>query len=239
MSDRQSIIDKIRKLLAKVGRGATEEEAASAVAMARRLMAEHQLSAEEVDSAADPWGEEECWAGSRLPPESIFVCSILKRHFFVQPIRSRRRDGTGAVSLFGEGPAVELGRWLYGRLVDQYRDLFRSYRAAGRRESDRRAYYLGLTKGLDFRLSRDRAFAGTGSGRELALADRDRLIDEALGGRIPGLKKSREIAPVKASAEGFFAGLGDASKLSVARPLGAGRPELPDLTRARSQALLF
>lgn len=53
MADRNNIIDKVQALLSKtVKQGATEEEAASALAMAQKLLAKHNLSMTEVEVAS-------------------------------------------------------------------------------------------------------------------------------------------------------------------------------------------
>src|SRR5262245_545857 len=53
MTDINRIADKVRKLLALANNNPNEEEAASAAAMAAALLAEHNLTTAQIETAAD------------------------------------------------------------------------------------------------------------------------------------------------------------------------------------------
>lgn len=238
-TERDAIIEKVQKILAKVGRGATEAETQTALAMARRLLAEHQITMADVEREADAWSEDHLFLGARSPQETDHVVPILERHFFVRIFRVRMpRFGVG-LTFFGDPAAVELASWLYARLVDQYRALFRAYRAKTRRPvGDRVGYYFGLSEGLDDRLMQARQPAGTDGpvgGNALALASLEERIDDAFFFAHPEVKAiggSSVLVPNAALA----AGREDASKLALNRPIesrGTSTLALPSPDRLR------
>src|SRR5262249_25915799 len=78
MTDLNKIADKVRKLLALANNNSNAEEAASAAAMAAALLAEHNLTMDQVETAADDdarvsngfetrnWSRNMCGALARL-----------------------------------------------------------------------------------------------------------------------------------------------------------------------------
>lgn len=100
MTDRDSIIEKVQALLAKVPeRGATEAEAATALEMAHRLLVRHNLSMAEVETIKDGAGqvvEEREWAVSangQIRRSAVgwqgSLAAVIGQPFFVQVISCR------------------------------------------------------------------------------------------------------------------------------------------------------
>lgn len=128
MTDRDSIIEKVQAMLAKVPeRGATEAEAATALEMAHRLLVKHNLSMAEVEEIKDEAGQvvEECdlavgangsilrstrqsWQGA--------LATVIGRHFFVQVLCFH-----GALIFIGRPDNVatvrELNAWIVGQVA--------------------------------------------------------------------------------------------------------------------------
>lgn len=219
----QVIIDKVKKILAKVGRGASEAEAQTAIAMAQRLLEQHNITMAEVDAPQSEFVEEVAWDGSREPAEAVFIANILQGHFFVSLTTLKIPGTCNRYYLFGERANIEVSKWIWHRLTDQYRSLFRSYRISNRAPaSERKSYYCGLTDGLSYRLRCERlaTVECASGGYELALRKATDRLNEAFGIHYPTMKpaKTRSIDTAPTS---YFEGRADSDRLSVARPLGS------------------
>lgn len=237
--DQSTILSRVQKILAKVGNGATEEEAATALAMASKILADHNLTMADVEESSIEWAQESAFMGRRLPAEADFIRAIIGDYFFVRTIELRPA-GLGFVSIriFGEREALGTALWIWKQLTEQYRALYRSYRArAGFAAGDKISYYMGLTHGLSERLEAERKAradepAGS-SGRscEIVLADAEARVTAALGRLHPDLMLQEE-KPRAVEVRTMEAGLGDAAKICLARPVdGRANPEALALPR--------
>ena len=124
MTDRDSIIEKVQALLAKVPeRGATEAEAATALEMAHRLLVKHNLSMAEVETITSEAGqvvEEREWAvganGQIRRGSSGWqgvLATLIAGHFFVRVLGVQ---GSGVLIFVGRPDNVatvrELNSWI-------------------------------------------------------------------------------------------------------------------------------
>lgn len=78
MSDNK-IQDKIRKLLALAGNNPSEHEAATALAMAHKLMAKHNLSHKDIDIHNAPKVGELIWQGIKTPPHNRTIINAIMK----------------------------------------------------------------------------------------------------------------------------------------------------------------
>ncbi|KKN41482.1 hypothetical protein LCGC14_0722960 [marine sediment metagenome] len=124
MTDRDSIIEKVQALLAKVPeRGATEAEAATALEMAHRLLLKHNLSMAEVEMISGEAGqvveerEYAVAAGGTMRRGSGgwqgILATVIGNHFFVRVLGVK---GSGVLVFVGRPDNVatvrELNAWV-------------------------------------------------------------------------------------------------------------------------------
>jgi hypothetical protein len=127
VTDRDSIIEKVQAMLAKVPeRGATEAEAATALEMAHRLLVKHNLSMAEVETITEEAGQvvEECDLGIGANGALLrntrqswqgALATVIGRHFFVQVLCFH-----GTLIFIGRFDNVatvrELNAWIVGQV---------------------------------------------------------------------------------------------------------------------------
>lgn len=234
------IRERIRKLLSMTQEnGATEAEAEAAVAMAARLMDEHDLTPDDVGEAGTPvYGKDviDSGEGLRLPPELDGIAVILGQFFRVRVMGCQCLESKGKgwpavpawkVEAFGLPANIEAARFVYRFLKTTYLGLWERLRMRTKlRKSKQSAYYYGLTIGLYRRLQRERAEAARRPGRDAsapgnALVLADEALDRAFEDAHPDVPKARAKTGRDRSVQ--FAGALDGAGINIARPLGAGR----------------
>ncbi len=142
---REDVIERVKKLLIKTeAAGCTQAEAEAAFKMASRIMAEHNLTMDEVDQAAPD--AEEGWdeapvgeASGRWNFEYSCAGDICNRFFFVERYRNITtkevmergrlvRKSFVRMTFFGKKSNVETARWVYLALLDAFDRLWNDYR---------------------------------------------------------------------------------------------------------------
>jgi hypothetical protein len=229
--ERDNVLNKIRHLLNKTtANGASEAEAQTAMAMAQRLLDEHNLSMAEVagpvGTDGDGYQSSVAWESDTLHSQYAFVMVVVDRAFAVRSIVRRYKSGsrTTAVKIvvFGDPVNVEAATWALKYLAGTFRSLWDRYRArTGARTDLMVGYYGGLQVGLLQRLDAERqshlAELPGGSANALVLV-RDRL-EQAFAAAYPNVK-----ALVKRGNQDAFAdGVADSRDVSLNRPLAEGQ----------------
>jgi hypothetical protein len=138
MIDRK-IIDKIRKLLA-LGKGSTEHEAASALAKAKALMAEHGITDAQLAMAEIEEATARGQRASRPPKWETLLAHAVHRALDVYSFI----DGTGTRTFIGRGPSAEIASYAFAVL-------FRTLKG------QRQAYIAGPLKRVKLARKRVRA----------------------------------------------------------------------------------
>ena len=160
-----SVIEKLRKILAKTEEaGCTEAEAQSAMARASRLMAEHNLSLDqiqkEVGSEKVEWIEGSGDTLTRWTMEHNLAFFIAKEFFFVEGLIHNigyGRTQKKLLTLFGQAHNVEAGKWAFNALLDAFGRLFREYRKkSGCPANERRMFVSGVAKGFREKMQDER-----------------------------------------------------------------------------------
>jgi hypothetical protein len=168
--DKSSIIAKIQKILSrKEETGATEAETQTALNLAQRLMAQHNLTMAEVEAtkgeATEDWTEADVWTGQRSGIEETMAANICEGFFFVKAYlqckggewKGRRHSNTWTRRFFGKPSNVESAAFIYAQLIDAFDRLWVEYRIANHAErSDRRPYIAGVGRGFMDKLRAER-----------------------------------------------------------------------------------
>ncbi len=151
------IVAKVKKLLA-LSDSPVEAEAKAAMAKAQALMTRHRLTMQQVEGYTDTDGSiiERRQLQRRVYTEDKYVLAIVDTHFFVE-IMHQNVDGEHCVWYVGRESDVEVACYIRGFLTETFKRLFKEYRhRTGSPVTARQAYYLGLKRGLDDKLQRER-----------------------------------------------------------------------------------
>jgi plasmid stabilization system protein ParE len=154
------LIERVRKILTKTeATNCTQAEAASALAFASKLMAEHNLTVDEVNAstdAAESWLEDEVYETGRWGLEDSLVYGIVKEFFFVEGFFNLN-NGKKVLLFFGKASNVAAARNTWNSLHAAFDRLWTMYRILNRRPAgERRLFVSGLAKGFAEKLRDER-----------------------------------------------------------------------------------
>jgi hypothetical protein len=239
-SDQSPIAERIRLILSKtVENGATEEEAATALSIAAKLMAKHNLSRAQVEtgsSAERSYSKEKVHEADRCPLNFVFSTRVVEVVCEVHCCIIQTISGfwqNWRVEVFGDQENVEAASSLLTYLAGVYRDLWTAHKArTWRDELSEAGYYEGLRAGLLVRLEREKAereaelrrkdqkAAGKGSGEPGTALARSMYeverLNEAFRVEYPEVQDLK----VPADQKSFEAGTRDSQKISLRRQVG-------------------
>ena len=156
-----ALIAKIRKILEKTeSAGCTEAEAASAFALASRLMAEHNLDMADIavkdGEPAVEWAEDAVFETGQWKQEYNITWNIVHEHFFVEGWFAQR-NGKKVLMLFGKKENLEAARFVFQGLIAAYPALWTTYRFTNNAPaSDRRVFIVGVAEGFKSKLADER-----------------------------------------------------------------------------------
>ncbi len=162
-SDRDRIANRIRLMLQKtVANGCTEEEAANAMSIAAKLMAQHNLARGDVSASAPPaYTKEQAYEDTKCPLHYVFSTRVIEVVSQVHCVIIQQFAFWGAtwrIEVFGDSDNVAAGVRLLQYLAGAYSDLYVAYRARSlHSETMEAGYYEGLRAGLLVRLEREAA----------------------------------------------------------------------------------
>jgi len=228
--ERESILDMIRRLLA-LGQSPNENESASAIAKAEKMMAEYNVSLAEVEGTDETnWQERVVWTGGggRSNPVDAAGC-ICSELFFVRVFYRSWRGGSELV-FFGQPHNVDIAEYVLNYLAEVFHDQWLIARR--RRGFDRkhaRGFYFGMAEGLaqKIRARRRRAQAKESAGSPNALAVIDNELTQRFDAKdIPAAKPSEP--DWSAGRDGYDAG--QAIEIAPAICGGGALQELPEST---------
>ena len=158
--NKDAILKKIKKLMALAG-SSNENEAKLASEKAQELMVRHQLSVQTIESANFDYEEDKLDDIGRFQKEHSLILSILNQHFFVRTYINRewagykngKRQSKKSLQIVGTPTNVAVAKYIYEYLLHTYKRLWKTYKSEnGVTESDKGAYFLGLTYGIKERL---------------------------------------------------------------------------------------
>ncbi len=147
--EQNSIIEKIRKLLA-LSNSSNEHEAALAASHVQRLLSEHNLAMADIETSQKPEKADriETSAAKALPKWVRHLCAGVSSAFDCQAIH---HPATGTMSFIGVGADVQIAAYTFSYLEKTIRRLCTAYiklqvsaaTANRQRELIRHSYYLG------------------------------------------------------------------------------------------------
>lgn len=236
----EQVIDKVKKLLALAAGTPYEAEAQTAMALAQKLLLEHELSMGDVDRCSDAnrnFTEQTVWKGgeirNRQPACHPFVATIVEDFFFCVPVivprhvDSSRIDRPTRVVLFGRPEHVAVGIYVYGFLTRIFLALWPPYKRANLLgQGSRYPFWAGMMHGLAGRLSRERReiishadrAAATGAEQRLAVINRD--LNQAAGVHFGGLE-NRRIRSDRFDDAAYSDGVRRGHAIDIRKPLPA------------------
>jgi hypothetical protein len=137
MPNRETIVERVRKLRMRTpAAGASQAEAADAMAIAARLMLQHGLREEDVAGPAGSHGlvDRVVFSGAKLCPEAHFVGEIIEEFFFARCFIGRQRRARMVRMVVVAAPGrLDLACWAWEYLAATYRRLWGQLcRGAGR-----------------------------------------------------------------------------------------------------------
>jgi hypothetical protein len=211
----EGIARRIQKILSKTEEaGCTPQEAEAAFAMATRLLAEHNLTMDDVDTAtaqkATEYVEQDAFDMARWSRELVMAVKIVQKHCFVTGCfwHSRKK-----LVFFGEATNVESARFMLTSLMEASQRLWASYRirnAMGK--SERTIYLIGLMAGFGSKMDDERkameaerdAMSQKGTGTALALQSVMDLTLAAFKAKNPDTRNHRPFCSPLAGARSTY-----------------------------------
>lgn len=236
-SDRILVL--IRKILAKTEvAGCTPAEAEVAYAKASRMLAEHNLSMEDVEVATGPggaegWRDEAVHEAKRLSLGDKECLQILARFFFVENVIAVDYDGTQTVRLFGKPENVATAKHVWTALRAAFDRHWAEYRIrAGRPAREKNLFVQAMASGFYGKLREEReALEAERDGEkpgstELALQSIDEKLKNGLAVAYPDIRETKH-RPVYLNGDEstLKAGMEAGQALNLDRPLGENEPK--------------
>lgn len=171
-----SIMDRIRKLLDKhIGNGCTEAESQTAFQMASRLMTEHNLTMEQIDSHErtdnSNWMEETIETMGRKTAPQEYAAQIVRDFFFVHASYFHHGNRRKDLRFFGKRENIDTAKFVYFSLLREFDRLWLDFKLrhyAGTKE--KASFMLGLKHGFRQKLTEERKAMEAKQGTGTALA---------------------------------------------------------------------
>jgi len=222
---RDTVVDKIRKLLA-LASSTNVHEAAAAAARAQQLMMEHKLAAHELDTV----GEDEAATVGRMSmveDSSVLhawkgeLIGSLARYGFCKAIQSPVRGADGEkrirLTIVGTSDDANTVVYLYGYLMNEIKRLCAA-EAKGRGVEFANAFKRGAVRAIALRLKelrKEQTTTAANAETALALINRaDAAIDAFMGKEFPKLRNVRPPARIK-NVDGFSAGRAAGERIAL------------------------
>lgn len=149
----EKLLIKIQKMLKLAENAGTQGEAATAMAMVQRVIAEHKLTRAALD-AHESLVADNAWATRAytyetkgLPPEALYVASLLETFYGVRCVQYTGSDTR--IEIFGRVEDVEIAYYLYGALAAAFVRAWKAYlKDAKGAHGDRRSFMFGMWRGF-------------------------------------------------------------------------------------------
>ena len=194
MEEHKSMIEKIQKLL-KLAASDNIHEAELAAQKAQELLVKYNLDMQQVTGVDFEYKEEDFMSGlSKITYQHSVVQHILRNYFFVECLTQRklvcrypRKKWIGTIKIYGKSTNVEIARYVYTFLYRTFADLWRQYKkqvvSSGLKcsERNRRAYTLGIMRGLSDKLETARKKAEAERG--LVLVKDPKIVNYSSGAK--------------------------------------------------------
>lgn len=206
--DSEAVTEKIRKLL-RMRRGGTDEEIATALALAQRLAARHGIDLSGIDPDEDqqqPITHLDAKTAARLQSEVKYSGMLCDQFFSVRLlIRSSYREHR--ITLIGEQHDIDIATYVFAFLIGEFR---RAWKQAPKRLKNRKAFMWGMYLGLSTKLRLEREdIEASNSDALVVIGDKLARCNAYLGEHWPEIITENQKPKSKAEAaemHGFRAG---------------------------------
>jgi hypothetical protein len=227
-NDRTHLLTLIKDILNhNVARGASEGEAATAMAVAQRLMDKHNIAlAEVVSHSADDsmFDQAVAWTSDTAHSHFVSAIPVVEKVFAVKAVVKRLVYPGGKTAqvnivLFGDPSNIDTARWALNFLGATFRRLWDAYRIRTKaKTAEMQGYYFGLVDGFLGKLDEHRAdLERTQIGATNALALLSNRLDQAFSSAFP--QAGKLIKKSSGSSEAYSDGCRDGRDINLARPL--------------------
>lgn len=158
--ERDQVLDKVRKLL-RLGSSDNQNEAASAIAMAQRLMDEHAISVAQIElDDSKPAEREEIreyeeplvFGTTHLTTWKGRLCHVISQ---ANGCKTYKRGGTGIVMLIGRATNAEKVRYLYHYCASEINRLTKAH-ARGNGRTYANNFRIGCVDAIEEAIKRER-----------------------------------------------------------------------------------
>lgn len=232
MSAIDAVIAKVRKLR-NLATSANVHEAATAAALADKLIQEHGLAEAQLEADGQEVGEkpEEAadptisWRG-QVPAWQSVLASFLSRHYDCAPYRTHGRDTSGrryeAQRVVGRPSDVQTLRYMLAWLLTEIERLTQA-EPKGLGRSYYNAYRMGAVAGVrsSMTASKDAARTQATSAALVVFDNRQALAEAALKASHDDLKAARSRGTI-GDADGFNRGQAAGKKIHTGKVVGDG-----------------
>lgn len=158
------LINKVKALLSKTTEaGCTEAEAQAAVAMANKLITQHNLSLEEVKNTTDEdiWGEGKIMESGKFTLNIGLAVSVVENYFFVKSVLFKNQiRGVGRgfkLCFYGKKENVITAKYVFDGLIYSFDNLWNQYRKKTKCESKYKKIFISkVAEGFSDKLKIDR-----------------------------------------------------------------------------------
>lgn len=238
MVDRDAIIAKVLKILARAekGAGTTQAEMDEATKAAKRILDQYNLTMDDARAGAGSPGpeyvsEQATRAEWGLPPECEFVVQVVNGHFFVIGVHGTSRSGGKlyhSIRFFGDRTNVETAKFVYNFLCATYKRLWVSAQIEHSwAVNERRTYFQGLSIGLSDKLTEERKAAAkehsASTGRDIVLVGNQlqRIMQDVHDAftKLHGQLGYASSQPTVGSHAALSRGMQDGRSINIAKPL--------------------
>jgi len=221
------IIDKIRKLMSLSGGTNHPAESEAALAKARALMVEYNITMGDIDSreVSNKYILDHLEAFGKEPRETKFIFTILNRYFFVTIIKSKTKVSRFNYHynflIFGTDANVEVAKYLFEVMFRQFRSLWANYSKnrtfidTKDRADSQYSYYSGLYAGLCDRLEREKKIQSGDQTTALMRIDKDR--ENELKNALGEIKFDKQSKPRGVQYNDLASGRRDSLKIELNR----------------------
>ena len=229
-----SLVERLRKLLTKTTEaGCTTAEAESAFAMASRMMAQHNLSMDDVRAASgetcESFMDEPILETGRWSLEDNLVYGIIKEFFFVEGFFTRHSNSK-VFTLFGTSSNVATAKFTWNCLQAAFNRQWMIYKITNRvAASERRMFVTGMAGGFSAKMRDERKamqmerdiVRGSQGGTSLALRNINAEITKKLQEVHPELQRGNTRTSVaNGSQSSLDAGYAAGKSLNINRGVG-------------------
>jgi hypothetical protein len=209
------ILLKVKKLLALAESG-NEYESKLAAEKANAILVKHNLTMQQAQQSSADYENFEFDLGSKRTPVTLkFVAAIVKAHFFVEVVTSRKIC-TKSLRFLGKKDNVEVAVYVYGFLSNKFQELWLEYKkTSGAPASHKQSYWLGLYQGLNSQLLSQRKKVEQEEGLVLV---KDKGLDLFRDQQYPNLKKGSN-SSFNAYGDSISAGKQDGVNIRISKAM--------------------